>query len=326
MALYLTDVNFKIRSIKKAFNHKATIVFLILLYSMKYLTIIIALLAFTACSLDKVYLQPNPIPVSAKSMTLNHKTDSTVITFSGSNYKPVFLKNGIDTIHFDFTIESVIFESENGNKINGWFLKSKNQTAHTTLLHFHGNAGNLISQIDLIKPLLEYGFQIFMFDYSGFGFSEGKATRNNVIVDAYSALDYIKDRTDVEPTKLIIYGQSLGGHLSAVVASRRQNEIDGLVIEGAFSSHKDIAEHSAGFLGKTFVAEKYSAVESIKKFNKPLLVLHSKEDQIIPFEMGQKLFNNANAPKQFIEIKGRHLYGPIHNAKGISEKIKSMIQ
>lgn len=292
---------------------------------MKYLIIIISLLLLSSCSLDKVYLQANPIPKSTKAVSFKEKEGSTLVTFTGDNFNPTFLKDRKDTIDFDYTIESVIFESANGNKINGWFLKSKTQPANTTVLHFHGNAGNLISQVDLIKPLIPFGFQIFMFDYSGFGFSEGKASRNNVLIDANSALDYIKTRKDIQDTKLVIYGQSLGGHLSAVVASRRQNEIDALVIEGAFSSHKDIAEQSAGFLGKTLVSEKYSAVESIKSFKKPLLVIHSTEDQVIPFEMGQKIYNNANTAKQFLEIKGPHLYGPSYNAKEISRRIKNMI-
>jgi fermentation-respiration switch protein FrsA (DUF1100 family) len=114
------------------------------------------------------------------------------------------------------------------------------------------------------------------------------------LTDAVSALDYLRTRQDVKETKLVIYGQSLGGNLAAVVASQRQNEIDGLVIEGGFSSYKDMAAKQYGFLGRMLIAEKYSAIKSIKTYKKPLLNIHSKEDKTVPFDLGKKLFDNAN--------------------------------
>ena len=195
-----------------------------------------------------------------------------------------------------------------------------------TLLHFHGNAGCLLSQYQLMTPLLKYGFQVFTFDYSGFGYSEGKATRKNVLIDGNSALTYLKSRDDIKNTKLVIYGQSLGGHLSAVIAQKRQEEIDGLVIEGAFSSHKDISAEVAGFLGRMLVLEKYSAYKSIQTYTKPLLVIHSVEDEVIPFKMGQKIYNNANEPKEFYEINECHICGPRFYADSISVKIENMLK
>ena len=126
-------------------------------------------------------------------------------------------------------------------------------------------------------------------------------------------------------TKLVIYGQSLGGHLAAVVAQQRQDDIDALVIEGAFSSHKDIASKTAGIFGRIFVSEKYSAFKSIQEYKKPVLVIHSTEDEIIPFKMGQKIFENANAPKEFYEIKKCHICGPEFYADSISQKIINLL-
>jgi len=272
-----------------------------------------------------MFLHPTKVPAGAKKLTMKSETDSTVITFSPENHQPIFLKNGIDTLNFDFTIESVVFESSNGNKLNGWFLKPKNTTPTITLLHFHGNAGFLVSQYRAITPLLEYGFQALIFDYSGFGFSEGEATRKNVLIDGNSALDYVLSRLDVKDTKLVIYGQSLGGHLAAVVAEQKQAVIDGVVIEGAFSSHKDIAAEKASIIGRIFVSGKYSAFKSIRNFKKPVLVIHSTEDDVIPFKMGQKIFKNANEPKEFYEIQNCHICGPDFYADSISKKIINMV-
>jgi len=225
----------------------------------------------------------------------------------------------------DYTIESVVFKSSSGNNLNGWMLKPKNTKPAITLLHLHGNGGWLLSQFRAITPLLKHGFQVFIFDYSGYGYSEGSATRDNVLMDGNSALTWLKSRPDVQQTPIVIYGQSLGGHLSAVVASQRQNEIDGLVIEGAFSSHKDIAADRGGFLGRIIVSEKYCGFESIRSFKKPVLVIHSTEDKVVPFEMGQKLYENANAPKEFYEIVNCHICGPKFYADSISQKIKKML-
>ncbi len=287
--------------------------------------LILVMTFLTSCSFNKMYLQPTKVPAHVRKLTMNSATDTTWVTFSADTYQPTFLKNGKDTIEFDFTIESVVFESSNGNKLNGWVLKPKNKIPTITLLNFHGNAGFLMSEYHAMTPLLKYGFQVFVFDYSGFGFSEGKATRENVLIDAYSALSFVKSRPDIKDTKLVIYGQSLGGHLSAVVAEKRQADIDGLVMEGAFSSHKDIAAKTAGIFGRILVSEKYSAFKSIRTFEKPVLVIHSTEDKVIPFKMGQKIFDNANAPKEFYEIKKCHICGPDFYADSISEKIIDMV-
>lgn len=285
----------------------------------------------TACSFNKMYLQPTSLPKIPQdkdkvSITTTTKNDTTFVEFNTKTLQPTFLKNNKDTVILDYTIESVVFKSLSGNNLNGWLLKPKNINATTTLLHFHGNAGFLLSQYQAITPLLKYGFQAFVFDYSGFGFSEGKATRDNVLLDGNSALTYIKSREDVKNTKLVIYGQSLGGNLSAVVAQQRETDIDGLVIEGAFSSHKDIAAKTAGVFGRLLVSEKYSAYKSIRTFKKPVLIIHSTEDEVIPFKMGQKIFDNAIAPKEFYEIKKCHICGPEFYADSISLKIINMLK
>lgn len=279
----------------------------------------------TSCSFNKLFLQPTKIPASTTQLSLKTAGDSTLVSFSGEAHQPVFLKNGTDTITFDFSIESVNYKSANGNILNGWLLKPKNITPTTTLLHLHGNGGCLLSQFKAISPLVEKGFQVFMFDYSGFGFSQGKSTRKNVLLDALSTLDYLKTRPDISTTTLLLYGQSLGGHLSAVVAAQRPDVISGLIIEGAFSSHKDIGGHMVPVLGKIFVKQGYSAVKSIKDFHKPVLVIHSTEDEMIPFYMGKKIFDNANEPKEFYEVKKCHICAPQFYAAEIAEKIKKML-
>ncbi|MFN8237692.1 MAG: alpha/beta hydrolase [Chitinophagales bacterium] len=287
--------------------------------------LLIPVLLLTSCSFNKLFLQPTRIPAATQKLNMQSTTDTTSVLFSGSAHQPVFLKNGTDTIAYNFTIESVLYKSTNGNLLNGWLLKPAHITATTTLLHLHGNGGCLLSQLKAISPLVEKGFQVFMFDYSGFGFSQGKSTRKNVLTDALSTLDFLKTRPDVNNTQLLLYGQSLGGHLAAVVAALRSNDISGLVVEGAFSSHKDIGGHMVPVLGKIFVKQGYSAVKSIKDFHKPVLVIHSTEDEMIPFYMGKKIFDTANEPKELFEVKKCHICAPQFYADEIAEKIKKML-
>jgi uncharacterized protein len=280
----------------------------------------------TSCSFNKKFLQPTKIPVASKGIGMVVNGDTIKVKFLGENHQPTFIKGGKEITDLNYTIESVVFKSSNGNKLNGWFLKPKNVAPTMTLLHLHGNAGFMINQYQAIVPLLKNGFQIFMFDYSGFGFSEGEATRENVLPDALSALDYLKERPEVKNTKVVLYGQSYGGFLSATVASQREKDIDGAVIEGGFSSYKDIAAKTIPVLGRVLTKQGYSATASIKNYHKPLLVIHSTEDKVVPFALGKKIFDNANSPKEFFEIKHQHIYGPVFYEKEISTKIKSMFK
>jgi dipeptidyl aminopeptidase/acylaminoacyl peptidase len=287
--------------------------------------IILLFLLVTSCSFNRMFYHPVQLSSKTNEVTFPNSTDTIVVYFSGEDHSPTVTKNGKDTIDMGFTIESVLFESTDGNILNGWFLKPKDTKPTVTLLHLHGNSGFIPALVPSISPLVKEGFQIFMFDYSGFGFSEGKATRNHVLADAVSALDYLKTRPEVKNTKLVIYGQSLGGHLAAVVAARCQDDIDGLVVEGAFSSHRDIAVDRAGFIARILVKQGYNATKSISQYHKPLLVIHSTEDKTVPFYMGQKIYDHANPPKEFYEIENCHICGPRFYPEEIAGKIRKML-
>ena len=162
-----------------------------------------------------------------------------------------------------------------------------------------------------------------MIDYSGFGYSTGKLKRKNALIDGNNGLNHLINTVKYE--KLIIYGQSLGGHLSCTVAHMNQDKIDGLVIEGAFSSHKDVAADEVPFFSRIIVREIYSAEKNLPKFNKPVLIIHSTEDTKIPFEHGQRLFEVANEPKMFFPIKKHHISGPIYYLDSIIDKVEILL-
>ncbi len=288
--------------------------------------IIILSLLLAACSFNKQVLGPKKLSPTVKEFTIKTFTDTFAVHLPDSSNQIIFTKNGGDIIDLGFSIENVFFKDTNGNILNGWFLKPKNQTPKITLLHLHGSGKFLGDHYKHIYPLAKNGFQVFMFDYSGFGLTQGEASRENIITDAVSALEYLKTREDVMGTRLVIYGQSLGGHYATVVGPLVQNNIDGLVVECAITSLKEIAGYRTPVIGNILMKQGYHAEKVIRDFHKPVLVIHSMEDKDAPFYMGKKIFDAANRPKEFYEIKKPHCCGPIYNANEISEKIKNMLK
>lgn len=289
-------------------------------------------LFLSACTFNKMFLAPEPIPTTARKFRLTAGNDTVLVRIDSATFQPTFFNTDNTPVHQNFTIESDVFESTSGNRLNGWWMRSDTVPVTATLLHFHGNAANLFGQYQALLPLVEHGFQIYIFDYSGFGFSTGKASRKNVLKDGFSGLAHARKHPYSQGMPFVLYGQSLGGHLSAVVAKEQQAVLDALVIEGAFSSHKDIAAYfvkraiGTGFMGRWFVREMYSGKDALKDYKKPLLVIHSTEDEVIPLFMGQRLFEAGNEPKSFFEIRFPHICGPTYYPKEIAEKIRAMIE
>lgn len=293
---------------------------------MKLITTFILLLFFvSSCSFNRLFLHPTKVPKNPPQYEWELAGKPVIVSIDANTYQPTFLTKSMDTLELDYTIESVLFENEKGNKLNGWMIKPKQITPKTTILHFHGNSAFIGALFQGMLPLVKKGYQIFMFDYTGYGHSDGRATRKNVLQDGNTALTYVQNRADVKGTKLVLYGQSLGGNLAGVVGSERQNEIDALVIEGAFSSHKDIAAGIAGIFGRVLVAEKYASVKNIQNYKKPVMVIHSQQDPIVPYPLGVKIYEKANQPKSFFEMDSCHICGPMKYADSISFKIDQML-
>jgi uncharacterized protein len=221
------------------------------------------------------------------------------------------LKGSPDTSFY--SVEEINFRSGNGKMLNGWFLKPKSGTATATVLQLHGNGGNISYQYQFARPLVKAGFQVMVFDYEGYGRSEGKPSQEKVLDDGLSALNYIREREDVKGKKLLLFGQSLGGHLSCVVAARAKEQIDALVIEGAFTGHELMGvyvgkqHHAPAWLARMLIRTKYEGIEYIPEVKVPKLIIHSTEDQVCPFYMGKEIYEKAAGPKEFWEIKGGHI-------------------
>lgn len=173
-------------------------------------TLVISLLFFSSCAFNKVCLHPDKLPKMDK-LALPQNGDTAIMYFTGKELQPVIKNTKGELKPMKYTIEGSFIKSTSGNNLYYWFLKPTDVSPKTTILFLHGNGGNVLSQFAFVKPFVQRGFQVLLFDYSGFGFSTGRATVRNTRRDANSAFAWLKSRPDVQETKHIIYGQSYGG-------------------------------------------------------------------------------------------------------------------
>ncbi len=189
-------------------------------------------------------------------------------------------------------------KTEDNLTIHGWYASSENAIA--TIIMSHGNAGNISHRIDIMRLLVRYGFNVMMYDYRGYGRSEGEPNEEGIYSDGKAVFDYVKKMR--MNNKIILWGTSLGGAVAVDVASNRQAA--GLILESAFTSARDMARiHYPYIPVSNFLTSKLNSINKISKINIPTLIIHGEKDKIVPIELGEKLFFAANEPKEFYVIK-----------------------
>ncbi len=302
------------------------------------LVLLLSCFILTSCNFNKQILRPGKLQANTKKLyrkvartddSGHVHVDTTQVINIGEHYQPTFTDIKGNPLNLDYTVESVLFKNDAGTILNGWMIKPKNAAPKITLLLLHGIRGNVVRESVKGIALAEQGYQVFMPDYSGFGFSEGKATRGNVPRDAEAALVYLHGRADVANTHLLIYGQSMGAHFTPEVALSDPSLAEGMIMEGGFESWKAEAAYHVGtfgFAARLFVKEDYNVKKTLKKYGKPVLVIHSNGDDVVPISMGRRIYTDAKDPKAYFEISKCHVCGPLYYADKISEKIKEMVK
>jgi len=202
-----------------------------------------------------------------------------------------------------------MLESADAKNISHVLVKPSSD-AKATIFVFHGSGSKVSNWLKLVEPLVDNDYQIFLMEYRGFGESEGEAGHEAVAADAHRALLYLVGRQDVKNKKLFVLGQSYGGQLAISVAAKFPSYIDALVTEGTFTSFKDIAAHSTPWIARPFVSvfflNPYSAAKQIRRVSVPTLIIHSQDDEAVPFSMGEELYELAGGQREFWAINGKH--------------------
>lgn len=205
--------------------------------------------------------------------------------------------------------EPVSFQSKDGTRLSGWFIPAvgyaDTRKAKGTVIHFHGNAQNMTAHWSFVQWLPERGYNVFVFDYRGYGASEGKPDPEGVFEDSNSALNYVRTRPDVNPDRLLLLGQSLGGASAIdVLGSGNRQGVKAIVVESTFFSFSAIANDKISSAG-SLVADVYSPERYVDKLSPtPFLLIHGTADSVIPYRHALRLIEKAHEPKQLVTIKG----------------------
>jgi len=214
--------------------------------------------------------------------------------------------------------ERVFFPSLDGTRLSGWFLPAAGKPIGT-VIHFHGNAQNMSAHYAYARWMVPEGFNVFVFDYRGYGQSEGKPGRRGIYKDCVAAIRYVRSRKDMDPDKIVLFGQSLGGALAlAVMGEEKPAGVRAVASDSAFYSYRTLARDkmSRMFLLSLFrwplsffvVTNGHSPGPVIGKISPvPVLLIHGTEDAVVPYGHGKRLFEAAREPKTFLRVfAGRH--------------------
>ncbi len=202
--------------------------------------------------------------------------------------------------------EDIYFLTPGGVKLNAWFIKTKKPVA--TVLFLHGNAGNISNRMGIIQMFHEANFNFFIIDWRGYGESQGVPSERGFYEDALASYKYLVNEEKVPPGEIVIYGKSLGANVAVDLASRVKTGI--FIGDSSFTSAldmgKELFSYIPGFLLKPIISVKFDALSKIKQVKIPKLIIHSRDDEIVPFSHGEGLFEQALPPKKFYVLKGPH--------------------
>jgi uncharacterized protein len=210
--------------------------------------------------------------------------------------------NNRDPGHIGLTFENVFFTTRDDTRLHGWFIP--HQEARATLVWFHGNAGNISDRLLNIKLLHDrIKTNIFIFDYRGYGRSEGTATEEGTYLDGEAAIKYLLGRDDAAARRLVLFGRSLGAAVAAEMAIRFTSV--GLILESPFVSIREMARAIFPSLPIAWLLRtRYDTMEKVRLVKTPILILHGDRDATVPFAQGKRVFEVASQPKRFHRIVG----------------------
>ncbi len=217
--------------------------------------------------------------------------------------------------------EEVYFETSDKKRLSGWFIP--NGRARFTVIFSHGNAGNISHRIDKILLLHRLGVNIFIFDYRGYGKSEGRPSEEGLYKDASAAYDYLTDERKISKEDIILYGESIGGAVAIDLAQKRYARA--LITEETLTSVRAIAKTIYPFIPHFLFSNRFDSISKIKGLSCSKLIIHSVDDEIVPFRLGERLFNAAGEPKRFLRIRGTHNEAFLDSKVQFAEGIKAFL-
>lgn len=218
--------------------------------------------------------------------------------------------------------EPVEITTNDSARLHGWFFPARGE-AEGTVLHLHGNAGNITGHFQHIAWLPAAGWNVLCFDYRGYGKSGGRVSREGTIADAHAALDHLLCRPGVDRQRIVAFGQSLGGAIGIVLTAERP-EIRGLAVDGAFDDYRRIANwhvcHNplllvvAWWVPPLLIPKGHDPIDYVHRIApRPLFIMHGTDDRVVDPRMARRLYDAAREPKELWLVEGADHYGAMED-------------
>ncbi|MBE3064993.1 MAG: alpha/beta hydrolase [Spirochaetes bacterium] len=193
-------------------------------------------------------------------------------------------------------VEPVTFETIDGLGLSGWFFAASGPSPRVTVVVFNGNAGNRAHRAPLAAALRRHGLQVLLVDYRGYGGNPGAPSKNGLAVDGRAARAYLAGRPDVDRSRIVYFGESLGTAVAVDLAV--EHPPAALVLRSPFTSMRDLGQHHYPFLPvDLLLRDRFAAIDQIQRVRVPLLVIAGGHDRIVPIENTRRLYDAAVAPK-----------------------------
>ncbi len=222
---------------------------------------------------------------------------------------------------YQWAFEDLHLTTEDGAKISGWYIPG---TERFVILFCHGNAGTISNRLDKAVRLRETGAGLLMFDYRGYGESKGTPSEVGTYRDAEAAYRYLTETKGIPQDRILFEGESLGCAVALEMALRHPGA--GLILESPFTSTVAMGKRIFPWLPvKWIVHYRYDNLAKIPRLKIPLLIMHSPQDGIVPFDMGQELFAAAPEPKTFFQLVGGHNDGYVEAGEGYVRTLQSFV-
>ena len=200
--------------------------------------------------------------------------------------------------------ETVHLNTEDGETLHGWWIPAPD-VSRGTLLFFHGNAGNISGRLESVQQFHQLGLNVLIVDYRGYGQSTGSPSEEGIYRDAAACWRYLMETKNFAPQRIIVFGRSMGGGAATWLAAREQP--GSVILESVFTNVPDIGAQHYPFLPvRALATNQFDNESRVSQIDAPTLFIHSRKDRVVPFELGQQVYEAAAEPKQFLEIEGGH--------------------
>ena len=223
--------------------------------------------------------------------------------------------------------EEILIPTSDGERLAAWFIPGPGEGkagSGLTLLFFHGNGGNISHCLDSLVIFHRLGLGVLIVDYRGYGLSTGQPSVNGTLLDAASAWDWLLSHKGLTPDRIVIHGRSLGGGVAAHLAS--QVGPRGLILESTFTSLRDVVDARYVWAPTSLLfPQDYNIPGDLAGLRLPLLVVHSPDDESVPYALGQAIYQGYGGPKSFLRLKGSHNAGFLLDRENYAKGLEAFL-